>query len=102
MSVPAAAFSAALVADSAMSVGELSLTLVTVTVIVLVSDPPVAVAVIMTVQVLELSLAPQPGASKFGAEEKVSTPLDEPRVNKSLSVPDFEYVIVSPSASVAV
>ena len=46
MSVPAAAFSAALAADSAMSVGELSLALViaTVTVIVSVSEPLVAVS----------------------------------------------------------
>ena len=85
-----------------MSVGELSLTLVTVTVIVLVSDWLLAVAVIMTVQVLESSLAPQPGASKFGAEEKVSTPSDEPIENREASVPDFEYVMVSLSASVAV
>jgi hypothetical protein len=66
-----------------------SLASVTVTVTANVSVNELAVAVTVTVQVFESSPDPQPGASKFGAEEKVNTPVLDTIENRSLSVPDI-------------
>ena len=85
-------------------------TSVTVAVTVIVSVLAPSVTWTTTTQVFPLFPAPQPGASKLGADANVRTPLAELIANKSWSTDaplsptvTIEYVCVAvPSVSVAV
>jgi len=67
-------------------------TSVTVAVTVNVSVLAPSVTVRITVQITASSFAPQPGVSKSGASENVSTPVSSTTLNRSESVPPvIEY-----------